>query len=166
MRQSSTKQDPLASISISHSEFEIFVARLIRGCFVQLGEVISAQYQHRKKKVRRRRLSPTVRATKLSFFQPRVSRYTLYELVCTTIGPRRALVFPIPRRKNRQLLAGLPPREEVTTNYSGERDSDEMKRSDLAPFSLFLHSLPICPQPLSALYTLFFRGANLADVTT
>ncbi len=59
------------------SEFEIFVARLIRGCFVQLMQYISAQHNiNNRKKVRRR--SARVRATKLSFFQPRVSRYILY----------------------------------------------------------------------------------------
>jgi hypothetical protein len=77
------------------------------------------------------------------------------------LGPRRALVFPIPRRKNRQLLAELPPRGQVTTNYSGERDSDEMKRSDLAPFSLFLHfsqfALNLCPP-----FTHLFSGAQMS----
>lgn len=84
--------------------------------------------------------------------------------VCTTIGPRRALVFPIPRRKNRQLLVELPPRGEVTTNYSGERDSDEMKRSDLAPFSLFLHfsqfALNLCTP-----FTHPFSGAQISQMS-
>jgi hypothetical protein len=82
----------------------------------------------------------------------------------TTIGPRRALVSPIPRRKNRQLLVELPPREEVTTNYSGERDSDEMKRGDLAPFSLFLHfsqfALNLCPP-----FTHVFSGAQISQMS-
>jgi hypothetical protein len=110
------------------------------------------------------------RATKLSFFQPRVSRYILYMSLSVPplVRPRRAFVSPIPRRKTRQLLAELPPRVEgggkVTTNYSGERDSDEMKRSDLAPFSLFLHfsqfALDLCPP----FYTRF-SGAQISQMS-
>lgn len=115
-------------------------------------------------------MSPTVRATKLSFFQPRVSRYIPYmSLSVPPLGCAAPLYSRSRGGKPVSYLLRNCHREgsggEVTTNYSGERDSDEMKRSDLAPFLSISPFLPICPQPLSALYTPFFRGANLADVT-
>ncbi len=93
-----------------------------------------------------RRSAGAVRATKLSSL-------STADLVCPTIGPRRPVVFPIPRSKNRQLLAGLPPRgEEDTTNYSHERDSDEMKRSQRLSPILTLH-FPIFPSTPDRLFS-------------
>lgn len=100
----------------------------------------------------RRRLSPTVRATKLSFFQPRVSRYILnMSLSLPPLGRAAPSYFRSRGEKPVSCMRDChrEGRGEVTTNYSGERDSDEMKRGDLAPFSLFLHfsqfALNLCP---------------------
>src|SRR5260370_26622996 len=87
----------------------------------------------RNREFSEKRSAGAVRATKLSSL-------STADLVCPTIGPRRPVVFPIPRSKNRQLLAGLPPRGEGdTTNYSHELDSDEIKRTQRLSPILTLH---------------------------